>query len=64
MKKLFFKYFLLLSFLFFSNYAVAEVLKKIDITGNNRISDETIKVYGGVKLNKDYQADDINEVII
>ena len=27
-----------------------EVIKKIDINGNNRISDETIKVYGNIEL--------------
>ena len=32
-----------------------EVIEKIDINGNNRISDETIKVYGNIELNKDYK---------
>ena len=31
----------------------AEIIKKIEIT-NNRFSEETIKVYGDIKINKDY----------
>ena len=41
----------------------AEILKKIEITGNSRISSETIKVYGDIELNKDYSNDDINNII-
>ena len=32
----------------------AEVLKKIEVSGNSRISSETIKVYGDIELNKNY----------
>ena len=41
----------------------ADVLKKIEISGNSRISSETIKVYGDIELNKDYSNDDINIII-
>ncbi len=41
----------------------AEILKKVEITGNSRISSETIKVYGDIELNKDYSDDDINVII-
>ena len=40
-----------------------EVIKKIDINGNNRISDETIKVYGNIELNKDYKETNLNQVL-
>ena len=33
---------------------MAEVVKKITISGNNRIADETIKIYGNIELNKEY----------
>ena len=41
----------------------AEILKKIEIEGNSRISQETIKVYGEIELDKDYSNDDINSII-
>ncbi len=49
--------------LFFSFQLKAEVIKKIEVKGNSRISDETLKVYGEIQLNKNYSTDDINEVI-
>jgi len=41
----------------------AEIVKKVEINGNNRISDETIKVYGNIKINKDYSELDLNNLI-
>ena len=32
----------------------AEVIKDYTVNGNKRISDETIKIYGKIELNKDY----------
>ena len=49
--------------LFFSSQLKAEVLKKLEIKGNSRISEETLKVYGEIQINKDYSNDDINAVI-
>ena len=34
---------------FFFSFLNAEIVKKIEINGNKRISDETIKVYGEFK---------------
>lgn len=41
----------------------AEVLKELIIEGNKRISVETIKVYGDIKINKDYSEEDINKIL-
>ena len=49
--------------LFLSNTLNAEILKKVEVEGNSRISLETIKVYGDIELNKDYSNDDIDSVI-
>ncbi len=57
------KIFVILFYFLFINSLFAEVLKKIEVNGNKRISNETIKVYGDLQLNKDYQNKDINEVI-
>ena len=34
------------------NIAFGEVIKKIEISGNERIPDETIKMFGDISLNK------------
>ena len=42
----------------------SEEVKKVEITGNSRISDETIKVYGEIKeLNSDYSSSDIDNIL-
>ena len=43
--------------------ANAEILKQVEINGNERISNETIKVYGEIEINKNYSDADLNEVI-
>ena len=42
--------------IFFLNFFMlnAEVVNKVEINGNKRVSDETIKVYGKIELNKEY----------
>ena len=56
-------YLIIILSLFFSSQLKAEVLKKLEIKGNSRISEETLKVYGEIQINKDYSTDDINAVI-
>ena len=42
----------------------AEIVKKIEIDGNVRISEETIKVYGDLKeLNSDYSKSDLDNIL-
>ena len=41
----------------------AEIINKVIIEGNNRISEETIKVYGDIEINKNYSEIDLNKVI-
>ena len=50
-------------FIFLYSNAFAEIVNKIEITGNGRISKETIKVYGDIKLNSDLSSGDINKII-
>jgi len=50
-------------FLFFNFIVSAEIVQKIDIKGNERISSETIKVYGEIILNNDYSNLDLNNVL-
>ena len=63
MKNIRFIFFLIMSFLLFTVNVYAEILKKIEVTGNKRISKETIRVYGDIQINQNYKDDDINAVI-
>ena len=54
---------IVLIYLFYSSSVTAEVIKKINISGNNRVSNETIKIYGGIKINKDYTEKDLNKML-
>ncbi len=49
--------------IFFSSNLFAENVSKIEISGNKRVSDETIIIYGDIKLNKDYQENDLNVIL-
>ena len=44
-------YLIIILSLFFSSNLKAEVLKKLEIKGNSRISEETLKVYGEIQIN-------------
>ena len=60
------KFFKLLTILIFSSYfsfLQAEIVKNIQINGNKRISDETIKIYGEININKNYLEVDINNIL-
>ena len=54
-------YILILFFHF--TYLNAEVVKEIQITGNQRVSEETVKVYGDIEINKNYNELDLNKIL-
>ena len=60
-KKIFVSIVLLLSFLNANSYS--EVVKKIEIIGNERISNETIAIFGDVAIGKNYEISDVNSLI-
>ena len=41
----------------------AETINRVDINGNKRVSDETIKIYGGISLKKDYSQKDLDLIL-
>ena len=53
----------ILIFLFLTSNLFSEITQKIVVVGNDRISEETIKVYGEISLNKDYTDIDINNIL-
>jgi len=52
----------LLLFLFFS-VSQAEIVKELVINGNKRVSDETIKIYGEIEVNKNLAEKDTNKIL-
>lgn len=47
----------------FASVCFAEIINKIDIKGNIRISDETIKVLGDFEVGKDLDSNDLNIIL-
>ena len=54
-------YIALFSLIFFN--LSAEVVDKLEVKGNSRISLETIKVYGDITYGKDYSPSQLNEIL-
>ena len=54
---------IILYLLFLINPLSAEIIKKIDISGNDRLSDETVKVYGDISINQNVDNFKINQII-
>ena len=52
-----------LFFIVFGSVSKAEIVKKIDIKGNDRVSSETIVIFGDIFLGEDYTSSDINILI-
>ena len=51
-------------FIFVSIFSLkAEIIKEVTIDGNNRVSDETILIYGGINLNEDINDDKLNLIL-
>ena len=58
------KFFVTFIFLLFFSSLNAETFNKIDITGNKRISDETVKVYGEVgNIGEDLSKSDLDKIL-
>jgi len=60
-KKIFFVF--IITFLILSGKSYAEVVNKVKVSGNQRISLETIVIFGDVMIGEDYQSSDINLLI-
>ena len=47
----------------FSTNLKSQIINNINISGNDRISDETIIIFGGIEVNKNYNLDDLNIIL-
>jgi len=52
-----------LTFLTFNSNSYSEIVKKLSVEGNERISTETIAVFADISLEKNYESKDINLII-
>ena len=59
------KFFLvtIFSILFFISNSFSEMVNKVKVVGNDRISLESILVFGDIKMGDDYNAEDVNLLI-
>ena len=55
--------FVLLIFFIIFNFASATVVEKIEITGNKRVSSDTVILFGEIDLNKDLSQYDLNKIL-
>ena len=61
MIKLIARYFLIVFFI--CGYSYAEIIKDISVSGNKRISSETIKVLGDITIQKDFDKNELNNIL-
>ena len=50
----------ILTYLCLSTYALTDIINNIEITGNKRLSNETIVLFSKLEINKDYNEEDLN----
>ncbi len=48
---------------FFTNVSYSEIIKKIEITGNERISDATIEMFSDISINEEINPNKLNEIL-
>ena len=54
---------LIILYLLFTTPLRAEIVKEINIEGNQRVSSETIKMFTGVSMNDDLSENDLNQIL-
>ena len=57
------KLYILIFLLFFSTHSFSEVVKQVDIEGNQRVNSETIKIFGGFKIGQNLDSNDLNDIL-
>ena len=54
---------IILFFTLFIFKANSEIIKKIEVSGNQRVSSETIKIFSEIKVNDDLNYSDLNDIV-
>ena len=55
--------FILIFFINFSSNSLSEIIKKIDVIGNDRISNDTIILFSGAKINDEINTRYLNDIL-
>ena len=55
---------ILLIFKFAFSYALGDIINKIEVKNNNRITTESIITFGGIELGKDYTQEQLNKILL
>ena len=59
-----YRFIAIILFLFYSHTNLkAEMVSSVKIEGNNKISNETIKIYGNIQLDKNYSDIDLIRIL-
>ena len=63
-QKIYINFIILITFFFINTHSVhSEIVNKIEIIGNERISDDTVKLFSQVSLDDDLSKDDLNTIL-
>ncbi len=54
----------ILFLIIFCNPVFSEIVKKIEISGNERIPEDTIKMFSGISINENLETENLNDVTI
>ena len=64
LNKLTLKYFIILNIIiFYTSFVNANVINKININGNDRISKQTIILFSDIQLNENITDDKLNQIL-
>tara|TARA_Y100000590_G_scaffold26555_1_gene29883 strand:+ start:4670 stop:6922 length:2253 start_codon:yes stop_codon:yes gene_type:complete len=56
-------FFIIFIFAFVIQNSYAEILKEVKVTGNKRISKETILIFGQIKINENLEAENLDDIL-
>ena len=54
---------ILIYFVISINFVLANEINNLNVSGNQRISKETIQVLGAIEFNKEYTSENINQIL-
>ena len=57
------KKYIVIFLLFLNTYSYSAMVNKVEVQGNNRVSKETIIVYGNISIPSDYENEDVNKIL-
>ena len=53
----------ILFFIFYNVYSYSEVVNKVDVQGNDRITSETIMIFGDIVIGNNYEESDVSLLV-